>query len=851
MSVNPLFGNKKRNSSMLYGQAPLATSSSVFQIPSSRVGNHKGVFPPSKRYKSDESTEATALDDPFGENEDFTVDDLEEIDILATQALTEEVQDIASLKRTKQTEQVLKTRASPSSTGMKSRSSNSWDTLYNAGSVPKDPIGMEKSFKLGNGTENVKTRDTFGLQVLQTQHEELKQKLKEVQDEILVKNGEIKVLRESLRQSEHDQEHQRRSYLQLEKEKAQAQSEKDKEFAKKLQSLQSELQFKDAEMNEMRTRLQNCERLSRSAAASTPCISPKKSSPGSLKPESCSSSQIGKNSFPTKESFSAEMSPKTSMPLAQQVNQNLFKEDPKVLLPETNLEKTHEPISYACVQRQNTQGSVLLNALMKQSMAPGSLGLYHLLISSPEHLPEVKLQNNIFNSESTGLSTIKTTGSTDGPLAPPSSLREAQKLAITGLHLIAMDDGQTKNDLAHTQKVLFSLPKPCKLPGAVHILPLVEHHVTMYCQALQGMEKLGIGPSDKQSLSSTSTAKSIGSSTEEFLSSLEDCTVASLGVLYYLVFYSQEVVCTLLCSEKGGSIAGVVGTLKVGNNPATTYPCDNEPRTPRHPEGHSDNQPQHPLFKKTLQLLGLSTTIQGCQRAHIVNQCLNVLVKLAENSTPELLTSFQSFLTSPVLLRCLSPEAPLSAAHLTVRLLAVFAEHQPLAAQLCSSSETCVLLALYTYIILRPDKLASEKLRLLFEEEIIQFLTKLCVQCLGPHTTNSQSTCQCNHEAVKALVIMLHRQWLKVRRPENRLCGYQKKAVQFLRNTLLLLHSLSQKDKTFNEHCMEVLHQYDQAVPGIRAIFRKLPDLKESEELALEDLCPPEPEMDDQDMDCD
>ncbi|XP_069062788.1 ATR-interacting protein isoform X2 [Pleurodeles waltl] len=815
MSVNPLFGNKKRNSSMLYGHAPLATSSSVFHISSSKVGNHRDGFPPSKRYKSDDPTDATALDDPFDENEDFTVDDLEEIDILATQALTEEVQEIAPLKRTKQTEQVLKTRASTSSTGLKSRSSNSWDTPYNAGSVLKDTIG--------NRTENVKTSDSFGLQVLQAQHEELKQKLKEVQDEILVKNGEIKVLRESLRQSEHDQEHQRRTYSQLEKEKAQAQSEKDKEFTKKLQSLQSELQFKDAEMNEMRTRLQNCERLSRSAATSTPCISPKKGSPGSLKPESCSSLQFGKNSFPTKESFNAEMSSKTLMPLAQQVNQNLF----------------------------NKEGSILLNALMKQSMAPGALGLYHLLSSSPEPLPEVMLQNNIFSSEPTGLSTITTTGSTDGPLASLSSLKEAQKLAITGLHLIAMDEGQTKNNLVHSQEVLFSLPKPCKLPGAVHILPLVEHHVTMYCRALQAMEKSGIGPSDKQSLTSTSTTKSIGSSTEEFLSSLEDCTVASLGVLYYLVFYSQEVVCTLLCSGKEGYMAGVAGTLKVDDNPATTYPCDNEPRTSLHQEGPSADQPQHPLFQKTLQLLGLSITTQGCQRAHIVNQCLNVLVKLAENSTTELLTSFQSFLTNPVLLRCLCPHAPLSAAHLTVRLLAVFAEHQPLAAQLCSSSETCVLLALYAYITLRPDKLASEKLWLLLEEEIIQFLTKLCVQCLGPYTTNSESTCQCNREAVKALVIMLHRQWLKVRRPENRHCGFQKKAVQFLRDTLLLLHSISQKDKTFNEHCMEVLHQYDQAVPGIRTIFRKLPDLKESEELALEDLCPPEPEMDDQDMDCD
>ncbi|XP_069499960.1 ATR-interacting protein isoform X2 [Ambystoma mexicanum] len=844
MSINPLFGNKKRSSSMLYdaGQAPLTTSS-VFQASSSRGGRHGDCFQPNKRYKTAESTKTAVMGDPFGENEDFTVDDLEEIDILATQALTQEVQVVDVPSKTLQPYQV-KTRLTPSSTRLKTRSSTSWNTHSNAEGVLKDSIG--------NGTDSVKGSDNFGLHVLQAQHEELKKKLKEVQDDILAKNGEIKVLRDSLRQSEHGQEQQRTTYLLLEKEKAKAQSEKDKEFSKKLQSLQSELHFKDAEMNEMKTRLQNCERMSKSAAATSPYISPKKSSPANVKSENCSISQNGKHSFPTKESFSAEMSPNTPASVGHQINRNLFNTDEgKVQFPETK-QKTHEPISYTCVQRQNTQGSILLNALMKQPIAPGSLGLYHLLSSSPEPLPGVVLQPNIFSSESAGMSIIRTTCSRDGLSAPLSSLKESQKLAITGLHLIAMDDGQSKNDLVHTQQFLFSLPKPCKLPGAVHILPLVEHHVTMYCQALQALEKLGNCPPGNQSLSSTSTTKTIASSTEDHLATLEDCTVASLGVLYYLVFYSQEVVCTLLSfSGKGVSSVAEPGTLKVDKNPGCSFQSINEARTCRAFEGPSDDQSQNPLFKKIIQLLGFSITGSGCQRAHIVNQSLNVLVKLAENSTPELLNSFQGYLLSPVMLRCLCPEAPLSSAHLTVRLLAVFAEHQQFAAQLCSCTETCVLLALYTYVTSRPDKQACEKLWLLLEEEIVRFQTKLCVQPLRLHDTYGYSTCQCTREVVKALVIMVHRQWLKVRRSENSLCGFQKRAVTFLRDALLLLHTLSQKDKSFNEHCIEVLHQYDQAMPGIRAIFRKLPDLKESEELALEDLCPPEPEMDDQDIDCD
>lgn len=50
---------------------------------------------------------------------------------------------------------------------------------------------------------------------------------------------------------------------------------------------------------------------------------------------------------------------------------------------------------------------------------------------------------------------------------------------------------------------------------------------------------------------------------------------------------------------------------------------------------------------------------------------------------------------------------------------------------------------------------------------------------------------------------------------------YKEQIVQFLRDTVLLLHSLSQKDKRFQEHFLEVLHQYDQAIPGVRAILKK------------------------------
>lgn len=58
--------------------------------------------------------------------------------------------------------------------------------------------------------------------------------LKEMQDEILVKNGEIKILRDSMQQMESTVEDQRKSYILLERENAQCLNEKEKEFSRKV-----------------------------------------------------------------------------------------------------------------------------------------------------------------------------------------------------------------------------------------------------------------------------------------------------------------------------------------------------------------------------------------------------------------------------------------------------------------------------------------------------------------------------------------------------------------------------------------------------------------------------------------
>ncbi|XP_052634978.1 ATR-interacting protein isoform X2 [Harpia harpyja] len=846
MAAQPPLGPRKRS-----GPAPCAagwagtgtgTGTGTATAPRAAAGRSGGApengFPPHKRPKSSGAAgpeEGPA--DPFGDNDDFTADDLEEIDILASQALSQEAAAAAALPR------------------------HAWAAFGASGAERRAAAGQPRGIApaagrrpKGSSTEDSLIRDAFQFEVLQTQHEEIKQKLKEMQDEILSKNGEIKILRDSMQQMEYAMEEQKRSYMLLEQQKTQTLSEKEKEFSKKLLSLQSELQFKDAEMNELRTRLQNCER-NKHVTQTVLMPSPKKNLAIQVKSEGCSP-QPGKRSFPTKESFSAEMSTRSSCSSGNLIAPaTLIKEDSKITHPEV-LSMKHEAMgknsSYSSVPKRNARGSILLNALMKQPIVPGSLlGLCHLLSSNSEPPPGAVLQPNYLDTKSTQLPSSRTTQEETAPLV---SLREAQELAITGLNLIAMDEGLSEGSPTESRTEFSHLTR-CKIRGAVHLLPLVEHHIGAYCQAVQLAVKSVNGSCGNHSAVSSRTNTNMGSSKEDFRLSLEETTVISLGILYYLAFYSWDVVHTLLSTEvEKSSAAGDEQVSKMDKNVLCDNQCDNKEDTrtqgglPVAPQdAPNNNRAQHSLFKKLLQVLGFSAA-RGSQTDSILNQSLKVLVKLAENSTMDLLINFQHLLSSQILFRCLCPETPLPAVLLTVRLLCILAQHHVLVAQLCSHSDTCLLLALYMYITSRPDKSASEMLWLQLEQETVRLLTR-CMRCSNPAVLLPGTDCQCNLEVVKALIIMLHRQWMKIRRSENSLSAYKEQIIQFLRDAVLLLHSLSQKDKLFHEHCLEVLHQYDQAMPGVRAILKKTQKLSACEELILDELYPPEPEAEDQGMD--
>ncbi|XP_007642972.1 ATR-interacting protein isoform X2 [Cricetulus griseus] len=758
--------------------------------------------PPSKRARSFSETADPDPEDPFGAHAEFTADDLEELDILASQALSQcPVAPRNSL-------------ASAHKVCQLDGSSNS-------------PMRKNK--------ENAPVKDSFELEVLQTQYKELKEKLKAMEEEVLIKNGEIKILRDSLHQTESVLEEQRRSHFLLEQEKTQALNEKEKEFSKKLQSLQSELQFKDAEMNELRTKLQSSERTNKLAASSTSHASPRKGSSVAIKSEACSP-HVRKSSFPTKESFSANMP--LSHPCQTEAGFKLLVE------PEVPDNKTHslrdnpmkqdvqqKILADSWMQRSNTQGSILINLLLKQPLVPGSsLGLCHLLSSCSEVPIGTLLQPPGLSSTLAGISGLRTIISRDGSFSP-SALREAQNLAFTGLNLVARSESSHDGDLAKGSRRVFPL---CQLPGAVHLLPLVQFFIGLHCQALQDLAsaKKSVAPGDSPTHTSC-VSSGVETSLEDSIYHLESFSVTSLSVLQHLVCHSGAVVCLLL------SGLGTDAAAREGNPVQTCADTVSASREDAH------DKKQHPLLKMLLQLVAFSSTASGHFQASVLSQCLKVLVKLAENASSDFLPRFSCVL--PMLPQCLSSELPLPCVLLAVELLSLLVDHDSFAQQLCFHSG-CLLLRLYMYITSRPDKVASETQWLQLEQEVVWLLAKLSVQ--SPSLPGIGSDCQCNVEAVRVLTVMLHRQWLTVRRAGGPRTPQQKQTMRCLRDTVLLLHSLSQKDKFFTVHCVEVLHQYDQVMPGVSMLIRALPDVADCEEAALDDLCAAETDLEDSEMDC-
>ncbi|XP_049428322.1 ATR-interacting protein isoform X1 [Epinephelus fuscoguttatus] len=804
-------------------------------------------YPPTKRLRglNQEAVTTVAFDDPFGDDEDFTQDDLDEIDIIASQANTGvTTPGLGSKPGTKPTE-LARGSAWPSNAGhsksvSRATSNHSRENMFGLSSSSRGNPGIPSREPLGNRQQQ---QQQLGLDrddsycLLEAQHAELKRKLKEVEEEIVLKNGEIRVLRDSLKGAQQEKETQRQNQIQLEIQRQKEQSDREKELNRKVQSLQSELQFKEAEINEIKTKLHSSDK--NKTASPLPRHSPKVlSSLAQLHhgTGSSSSSPTG-NGFITKESFGAP-GPSRTTPVKTRRDTDRGASSSR----SGDKQDTSRPDPFLSVRPAHLRhrGGVLLGLLLQQPLSPSSLGLSHLLSMSLTdiHLASSELSTN-FLLDCDAAASVR--GSGGG--APRTGLSSVQSLAITGLNMLS----QSRPAAAASSRN----KRLC--PGAVLLLPLLDLHLSRLCQALDllhSSHSAGSGGSNSTAASSLPAGRAAPAAAQGRLEeagltgfSVEDTGLAALRLLYLVLAHSDEAVEAVLSKE------------------SQSRATDKKTERPVAGVGLSS---QNALLQSVLRLCEAGRG-SGSQNEELVLNAMKTLCVLIERTPHTHTDRLQCVLQ--VLCVCLSADCRLQMVSGSVSVLTSMSDHQTLAQQLCSQHDPCVFLKLFQFIRTRPDNQAAHRDWILLDLQVVRLLSRLMTQRAESWTASQRRSCQCYTELVQTVVIVFHRQWLDLRGsqdptdsagmapppqkcPTPSLPWWCGPAASLLRECLLLLHWLLLHHGSFSESCRPLLHMYDQVIPAVRDTLRKIPRLSESEELALEEICRSEGD-DTDDMDTD
>ncbi|XP_068171721.1 ATR-interacting protein [Antennarius striatus] len=731
---------------------------------------------PTKRLRglNQEVAMATALDDPFGDDNDFTQDDLNELDIIASQAITS-----AGLGS--------RTPPDPAS-GV--RTNHSREDGCGSSGVP---VGAGERQQLGSGTE-----DAYRL--LEVQHAALKRKLEEVEEGIQLKSGEIRVLRDSLRGAQRETEARRQKQLLLDAQKQKEQSEREKELHKKLQALQAELQFKEAEIHEIKGRLLASDR---NKVAPPPAR-------GSPKELSGSSSSPAGSGFTTREAPEAHIPPRaTPLKTCRDGGGRGAPGRQEVALPDPFLSVTPAPL--------RRRGGELLASLLQQPLSPRiPLGFSHLLSMSPTHVGLTSSgRSAAFPLQSDAAVGCGETVATRAALGP------AQSLAVTGLNMLSQAG-----------------PEPAagprsSCPGAVLLLPVLDLHLTRVLQALDS------------TAGSTLVVHAVPpGGREDGGFAVEDVGLAALRLLRCLLFHSDEVVEAVLSADtQPGQRDEQTELFAVG-----VHPCSH-----------------NSLLRTVLRLCEARPGGRSSRGEELVLTAMKTLCVLVERTPHTHSDRLECVLR--VLSVCWSADSSLSSVLECLSVLMSVCDHRTLTQQLCSRHDPCVFLKLFQFVTSRADKQATHSEWIQLDLQLVRLLSRLLTQTEDSWTSSQRSSCPCSTELVQTVVIIFHRQWLDLHGslelshaaglappPQQGSAPsspwWRGAAACLLRECLLMLHWLLLHHHAFTESCRPLLHMYDQVIPAVRDTLRKIPELSESEELALEEICRSESE-DTDDMDVD
>ncbi|XP_046561175.1 ATR-interacting protein-like isoform X2 [Haliotis rubra] len=871
MAINPLFSNYKH----------LYSSLSCQTVNMSRDSEK----PPEKRRRTDDETEGK-FDEMWDDEMVFSQADIQSIDVMASQAYTSKTKEEHPnsnggtqpylLGRRKPTHPVSADFQQPvphpsvSQTSRKSSSSLSLSrgSSSTASTAYPSSASSNRSTDGGNVSSHSSMDSGRGDSRLQQQSTEKS----DVKDTLYAKDGEIKILRESLKRREAELVKTREDHVHLIDQMATQKASLKETFRTDTDRLQTQLQFRDQEFKELEEKCRLMEHRLQSFQSGSPIkhSSPKSRSPVSRKVRP-DVSPNSKSSFPSRQSFmsdkreSSEPKPSTSAAQQEPVSQHVLskgKTQPINVRPGKPRSRRH--VLNTSMTRGEVTGPCLVYHMFEHHPSvpqdPGDHGVIGLL-----HTPatQLDLHNIQFDRDSTSniLSPVRSKRLSDLQVSLQSAEcadtcsvvpRDHYLMAVEGLQDLLKSQPQCRDNtvlntdphLAHSQE----------LSGAVLILPLINDYLSHYLDILSNSpvsgsssgtlnSSLGRGSASESSLESVTS--SIGFLLKDYQNSannLECLCLTSLRTLHKLVMFSEAVRRSLMDktdwnhNRSDASLDGYRASADSSASGETAMDTD-VPVT-----SSSDNDTMSLDSRVTFrQLQELNLLNKIVKLAHpqgesysvcMVEEALNIIILLASIWKDDNHFRLHTALSRGAILCCLECKVGMTQWGIITRAVTILGHltrTQKVIQVLCTKSEACPLLHLYLVSLKLSDDTAWDT------QEVIYQQTVTCLTNIASDPADASTIlgnhCPCTTEAGRCLVVCMLRlyQHYKGQHPAH--------TLQSLRDGLLLLQLLQQRQEQYlTDRDYELQHDYVTLICGLTSLFRQLPGNQETELNALTDL---------------
>ncbi|KAL4233011.1 hypothetical protein ACF0H5_007697 [Mactra antiquata] len=884
--------------------------------------------PPSKKRKTEDKMAAEEADDDWDDSIDFTEADLDDIEFQASQAITQTKHETkvvpstssSSSQRVLQPLQQVKTTESKFVKPQLSRSSSSsasskTQSLQSAGvgsmssqskssvqssksSYPESLSGYSRttsssSVRSGSSSDSVQgskqrtdsrnvsidSQATISeLNVKKQELAALKLKLDNLQQEVFVKEGENKVLRDNLTSKDRELDSLKMEKISQIHQQNLQQSERERNLQAEMSRLQTQLEFKSQEERELTNRCQELQIQLRNAqlsaqpstSTSTQSVSPQpkripveERSPRPKRIPVDERSPRGQSMFPSQRTFMAEeVSPiKRIQPTPSGDHQPVM----STISEASKLQKSRRTFGLKLhVSSRICSGPQLVAKLF--DIAPNKTGnisdkgIFSLLSSPTTNTGSYRIPFERDKNTSL-LSPVRGRRLSDlhGMLTRVDRQQNFVNLvpvdhfnmAVEGLSNLIKNENQSSCDQT------MDVTQSTVLHDAILVLPIINDYLKHYMDMLDTtLETSDVSP--PSTTVSSSSSGSFDTSSESLTGSfglfvkmsassandLEQLTIASVETLYELLS-SNAVRDILLYSESKPTLTPTTAAeLESTDSDLSIHWKD----TPTKLSYMKKYVIKLEILKKIIKLSNPGTKAR-LYNTRMVTNCLDILKVLAEYSDEIHIHCLLPVLSEECLQNCLEHDQDI---HIVIHSLILFktlVKSNQVVSSLCSNATGCVLLTVYNLCLTKRFNNAATSDRLTVSSLIIDSMLYLARSHKGCFTLVLESDCLCSTEIVKCIVSLLHSVMKihkvctsKLHRGTNQTQEQYDSCVKnqgtsqnILQTGLYLLHLMCQCDTEFTNRHIPVQHKYVQLICGMTHILRNMEN-NDAEMNAVQDL---------------